>query len=979
MGSADGSPARRLASQEDALLRALRHCARTGEVAGVVRLVERWAETGPLPREAALAQARALLSLRLMDRAWVRLKELTDADPDDVDALVLTAEMYIERGWPARAKKPLERLVALGASHASIPTIQAAADQPPLEPPANAREIEREGTPEQLVALAERFLATGSHLRARGILERIRRMAPGHARAELLLWGLEGDFSARGRTPLELAGELLARDEAGDLDTAEHTDVGEESTGSVELPTTEVAVPESAAAPFPSLFRRPGRSQLDLDDEDDDDEPTVTALLASTEELREPPSASATDHGAPAAERGGDTAIMAIIPRAGGGVGLSPIDGPSHKARPDAPKMRETLDLKAWQRSMGIDPGTDEVAEDEAPRGRDEDFLEEEDQEVVVMTRRERPAEPAPTSTPASRKPLEVIEKHPKPMYTPVPIEPESEVQLDSDDLIEEPAPPSAPLGPGRLLGVVLLTAGLLIVFGLGALRVLQSAVEARVFASTQEAIGSLDPARLSEQLRAVEEEVHDGRPPLAARRVALAQLSAVAWHEFEGGAARREQTARLIAEATQAGADEEQIALAAALMWLGEGDLATAARQSEAAGRGSELARDTAARVAMAQGRADLAIEIWDEAPPTSLRSRALRPIALAAQRAPDAASAGAEVLAQAPDSPAVAVLALEQGWGGADPTQRLAAADALAARELPPRLAARVAVLRHDLLRERGDLGGASEALEEALRLDGTYTPALYRRAADALVENRVVEAALLSAACLDARTYDAPCLRAEVQALLDLDRGEEAAARAASAATAGLGDLAIVLGAWTTAAQGDIDSARAALAAVEPARQGRYGGLARYVEGVALVALGAQDAEQSLNAAVEALSGTGDPLDRVLAARAAAARAEIGPPDDVPARLREAFQLASLDPEVHVRLGRAYAARGERERADYHFRRAVELGAEHGGAWLARADWAAGDGRRADAHAALERYLTLGPTGMRAAAARQRLGQQ
>ena len=52
-----------------------------------------------------LAAARALLSLRLMDRALNRLRALTDANADDVDALALTAELMLERGWAARATR----------------------------------------------------------------------------------------------------------------------------------------------------------------------------------------------------------------------------------------------------------------------------------------------------------------------------------------------------------------------------------------------------------------------------------------------------------------------------------------------------------------------------------------------------------------------------------------------------------------------------------------------------------------------------------------------------------------------------------------------------------------------------------------------------------------------------------------------------------------------------------------------------------
>ena len=47
---------------------------------GVIQLVERWLEYGTVSQTARVAQARALLDLKLMDKAWVRLREAATAD-----------------------------------------------------------------------------------------------------------------------------------------------------------------------------------------------------------------------------------------------------------------------------------------------------------------------------------------------------------------------------------------------------------------------------------------------------------------------------------------------------------------------------------------------------------------------------------------------------------------------------------------------------------------------------------------------------------------------------------------------------------------------------------------------------------------------------------------------------------------------------------------------------------------------------------
>ncbi len=141
---------------------------------GLICLVERWASVEPPSKTGRLYQIRAFLALRLMDRAWLQLKKLLEQDPDDMEALAMATEMFLDRGWPSRAKKLLAEAKERMPGAPELPRLMELTEGPPRTPPANAREIEQQGSPTELLELAERFLATGSFLRGRALLERVR-------------------------------------------------------------------------------------------------------------------------------------------------------------------------------------------------------------------------------------------------------------------------------------------------------------------------------------------------------------------------------------------------------------------------------------------------------------------------------------------------------------------------------------------------------------------------------------------------------------------------------------------------------------------------------------------------------------------------------------------------------------------------------------------------------------------------------------
>ncbi len=347
-----------------------------GDASAVVRVVEAWAARGEPSLRARLRQGVAFHRLRLLDRAMARALEVLKAEPRNVEALRLLAEVYLDRGWPSHARKPLATLRELGAE---VDTLWVRAHEEPARPEANAREIEREGDPGRTLALAEAFLAAGSLLRARGILERLRRNDAGNRRVRELLWAMDGDFSL---SPVEL--QMLVDDASPDADgdEVEHTEtVIIDQRGPSEAPST-------GPAAFATLFQGQ-RSRDDLHEHTDVTQSSAIGALAGT----------------PAAPTGGDTQIMLVIRP-----GEKP-SGAAHRMRDvtDAHLLVErNLDLGAWKSAMGMRADVSDMGDDAAS-----DLLEAEDEDVVLVTRHESDL-PRDESDEYSQ-PIEVIDNRPVP------------------------------------------------------------------------------------------------------------------------------------------------------------------------------------------------------------------------------------------------------------------------------------------------------------------------------------------------------------------------------------------------------------------------------------------------------------------------------------------------------------------------------------------------------------------------------------
>ena len=161
----------------------------------LICFVERWSSVRQPTAKAQLAQARAFLDLRLMDRAWVRLQELQYDERERIEVLRLTAQMFLLRGWPNRALKPIADALSERPSDPELLRLrnEAENDAPPTDPGIS---LEDENDIAIALPLAEHYLATGAFLKAQRLLEKLKRNETSNQRIEDLLWALEGDFTS---------------------------------------------------------------------------------------------------------------------------------------------------------------------------------------------------------------------------------------------------------------------------------------------------------------------------------------------------------------------------------------------------------------------------------------------------------------------------------------------------------------------------------------------------------------------------------------------------------------------------------------------------------------------------------------------------------------------------------------------------------------------------------------------------------------
>lgn len=327
------------------------HLASKGDHRSLVSVVEKWAEGGEPTVAARLAGARALLELRMVDKAVSRIRDLAEKVPPHPDALLVVAESHLLRGWNREARKVAERGLELRPDHPGFRALLERAAEAPTNPDEEA--IEPDSTaPAELVRVAEHQMATGALVRARALLERVRRKVPDHRWARDLLWAMDGEYTNEGSLAElceRLGPEFVPLPEVGG-DEPEHTESGRGRA----FDAIDDRRPTHA---FPALFRGIGAPQP----EDSSGEPEVTMVsaMARQAELLEE-AADKTDPG------GDDTQIVRILKAGGGGA-----------PRPDPDAQDTAVNLADLRAPPARRPSGDYAVGDD------------EDDALIVHTRRE--------------------------------------------------------------------------------------------------------------------------------------------------------------------------------------------------------------------------------------------------------------------------------------------------------------------------------------------------------------------------------------------------------------------------------------------------------------------------------------------------------------------------------------------------------------------------------------------------------------
>lgn len=955
---------------------AVRALAERGLNVAVVQIVDAWASQGSPSQEARLYAGRAFLSLRMMDRAVSRAREVLDQEPGHPDALRLLAEAYLVRGWPAKARAPLAQLRAAQPDDPAIEALWAQAHADAARPDPAARQIERDGPPDQQIALAEAFLASGSFLRATGILERLRRTSPDDPRVGELLWGLAGDTSLGSLTVADLIRELLPvapLPAVGALDEPEFTESYTETTQG-KIGDVPVAAVDEAA--FPTLFKH---GATPIPDDDATGEHTSASHIASPDELAYPPLGDTTDGGD--ADMGGsghgDTQIMLVL-RPG-----EEVKSTAHRRRPHRDGLRENLNLREYQASMGmsgtvVDPygsDLDVDPEDELERSEalpldtpepDEldpdadDLLEEEDESIVVMTRMEDAPAAVTENTESLARPIEVIEKHPVPAFPPPP-----PAWVDPGPATEAPW---APAPSNRWLIVALAGIALVMLAAFGVIlgsRMWSETTGESARSELLEALGGAEYDRLLEAESVLDAQLRSSDSPAVA--AALAEARLVLWSDFNGDPARMDYVQSVLADA--GAIDVHRLAMLRA---------ATAFAREDYAGANAAISRQAPeddeerllfARLASRSEDPSRALEQFTRmARPDAPRYALARADVLSALgRTDDALSVVRQVLRNDPDH--VLGNLAQARLIPARAEARVAAAQLFLTRargsSLPPRVEGAAHALRARGYAEIEYYGKAREAADAGLARDGG-NPDLLLVVADAEAQSGDLDAALGELhTIVTSRPGNAAAQTARVLLLLDMDRVEKAEAVITELRTATL------LPELTPVLQGLVTAwGRTAPPANPPGPKAAGTALGAWMTAVVAAQSRSSDAPAAVDLAVERLLASTDPFERRLVPRARAMRLLVTPAAEAAAMLEEIEPKVVSDPAAHVLLGRYYESIGRRALAAQHFDRAAELGPQVGLAWYEKGrfylDARDSQGRSAEAW---RTYLKLGPSGPRA----------
>lgn len=858
----------------------------------LVQLCVLWANKEPLPVSIALQEARALLDLRLMDLAWVRLRELDKSQRHRVEVQSLTAEMFIERGWPGRARKILDRAVRDYPERKDLQLLLVRSIAPPLRPPSEARVIEREGSPAEQLELAERYLCAGSQLKARSILKRLSRgVSPFKGRVDELIWGLDTDLEAEGLSLMAYAQSLSVELPFLEENILDQTLEGLTSAEVTTRGPAPVEAEERNDLNFPSLFRW-------VDDSGDfkGEREEITRVSSLSELKSEMNTLNSSDW-----NDDHDTKVMRVIHHDSKGLPTLIEDLKETDSVPDRPGL-STLENDVHTASFNL--GDMDFETDDA-------FLEEEDAGLIVMTR------------PEGSEPSELLDETQAPMrlVERIPPGPEDAKGFSATDptipATRQPVRTPVAKRPQRrpsqnrsqrkvFLAVVLLLLGL--IAGLGSWKFFQDSRADAVLVQSLSIIDAGDfQALLREEARLSQDLDLGMAKPLGAHLAAFGLVELTLWGDFSGGRARWEAAGQAIRDAALHGSSSKARAFATALRAFFQGDYPAAQTALSGFDEDFAFAALLHARVALADGNVEEARKYVEVA----LELEPLHATALLAK---------ADLCIQEleADCARAAILLLEKNNGPVGPLRllriRLDSMDEVAVDraaiieqalasglDLAPRQVGRVRVRLAELYAMDGDPQSAQRALEAALAADSESAAARFASGAFRLREGRVEMALSDFRACVRSRPADKECHSGVVHALLELDRVEEARLHV-------LGHEP-VLGNGATRARFSAMLSFAGEEDAETVISHLMGESPRelYIKGLALGRAGsAALAETTLIQAAEGLQGSRSSLDLWMAPRALAAAARYGESEHREHQAVQALEKGGSDPIVLVDLG-------------------------------------------------------------------------
>lgn len=158
----------------------------------LIVFVEAWARHGNPTLPARLVLCEAYIALRLMDRAWARLRPIVDEGRGPLQAVRLAARYLLLRGWAHQARGMAEAGLERAPDDEELRRLRDDASRSAVAP----EDRPDPDTLSDLLRLAEAYMARGALVKAQGLLERARRRAHPQRvqRVEDLLWAMLGDF-----------------------------------------------------------------------------------------------------------------------------------------------------------------------------------------------------------------------------------------------------------------------------------------------------------------------------------------------------------------------------------------------------------------------------------------------------------------------------------------------------------------------------------------------------------------------------------------------------------------------------------------------------------------------------------------------------------------------------------------------------------------------------------------------------------------